>query len=215
MSESIRSIDTRGLACPQPVVAAKKALEEGGFDILEIVVDGPSARENVARFAARAGHAVEGIEDAGAASTIRIRRKAEAGTAEAAQGGKAASSDPSEAASVSANASRARTVFVSSDAIGSGDAELGALLMRGFIATLLEATPLPERIILMNAGVRLAVEGSASLSSLGKLAELGVEILACGTCLDFYGIKDKLAVGRVSNMFEISLFLLEGPTLSM
>jgi len=74
MSESIRKIDAKGLACPQPVVFAKKALEEGGFELLEITVDGASARENVSRFATHSGHAVESIRDAEGVSTIVIRR---------------------------------------------------------------------------------------------------------------------------------------------
>jgi selenium metabolism protein YedF len=203
MNESVERIDARGLACPQPVVVAKKALEEGGFDILEVLVDGPTARENVTRFAVHAGHSVDSIEDSGGGSTIRIRR---------AGGSSAASAAAIETAA--AFPLGATTVFLSYDRIGSGDDELGALLMRGFLAAIAEASPLPGRIILMNGGVRLAAEGSAALAGLAKLEELGVEILACGTCLDFYKIKDKLSVGRVSNMFEISGLLLKGPTLS-
>lgn len=204
MNESVKKIDARGLACPQPVVVAKKALEEGGFDILEVLVDGPTARENVTRFAVHAGHSVEDVEDSGGESTIRVRR---------AGGASATSAAAPEAAAASPLG--ATTVFIPSDRIGSGDDELGALLMRGFLSALAEASPLPGRVILMNGGVRLAAEGSAALTGLAKLAELGVEILACGTCLDFYKIKDKLAVGRVSNMFEISGLLLEGKTLSL
>ena len=208
MSESIRKIDAKGLACPQPVVFAKKALEEGGFELLEITVDGASARENVSRFATHSGHAVESIRDAEGVSTIVIRRNPSA---------EGAAPEPrceDEEATVPASRSAA-TVFISSDKLGSGNDELGSLLMRGFISALAEASPLPTRIILMNGGVRLAVEDSAALSGLAKLVGLGVEILACGTCLDFYKIKDKLAVGRVSNMFEISGLLLEGKTLSL
>lgn len=195
MSGSIKRIDARGLACPQPVVLTKKALEEGGFDILEVTVDGPTAKENVSRYAAHSGHEAEAIDGEGGSATIKIRPRA-----------------PSREASTS---SEATTLFISSDKIGSGDEELGALLMRGFIKTLIEATSLPARIILMNSGVRLAVEGSPVLESLSALAARGVEILACGTCLDFYKLKERLAAGRVSNMFEISGFLLEGRTLSL
>jgi tRNA 2-thiouridine synthesizing protein A len=204
MSESRRKLDERGLACPQPVIDVKKALEEGGFDMLEVLVDGPTARENVTRFAVYAGHAIEGVEEAAGTTTIRIRRA-----------GAPASFSVAKSAPAAVAASGAANVFVSSDTIGSGNDELGALLMRGFLSALAEASPAPGRVILMNGGVRLAVEGSAALTGLARLSELGVEILACGTCLDFYGVKDRLAVGRVSNMFEISGLLLEGPTLSL
>jgi selenium metabolism protein YedF len=216
MNESSRSIDARGLACPQPVVLAKKALEEGGFEILEMVVDGPSARENVTRFALHAGHALESVKEGeGGAATIRIRRTAGAVAEKAERALAAASTCPDGEAKAPIGAEGASTIFISSDRVGSGDEELGALLMKGFIGTLLEASPLPARLIFMNGGVRLAVEGSASLPNLKKLEELGVEILACGTCLDFYKIKEKLAAGRISNMFEISGLLLKGPTFSL
>ncbi len=205
MSDLIKKIDARGLPCPEPVIATKKALESGGYEILEIVVDGPSARENVTRFAAHSGHKVDGLRDEGAVSTIRIRYK----TGEAAMAAPASDKDKRpEGSAVS-------TILITSDAIGSGDDELGALLMRGFISTLIEASKLPERLILMTGGVRLAIEDSASLGNLSKLSALGVEILSCGTCLDFYRVKDKLAVGRTSNMFEISEILLRGSTIGL
>ena len=205
MSESIRKIDARGLPCPEPVIATKKALEAGGYELLEIMVDGPTAKENVTRFAAHSGHAIDGVRDEGAVSTIRIRYKTEGAVMAA----------PTSGTAKRHEGSAVSTVLIASDTIGSGDAELGALLMRGFISTLIEASKLPERLIFMNGGVRLAVEGSASLGNLSQLSALGVEILACGTCLDFYKVKDKLAVGRTSNMFEISEILLRGSTLSL
>jgi selenium metabolism protein YedF len=107
------------------------------------------------------------------------------------------------------------TVFISSDRIGSGDDELGALLMRGFLRTLAESGDRPARVILMNGGVKLAIEGAQTAPSLASLAEAGVEVLACGTCLDFYKVKEKLIVGRVSNMLEIAGLLLAGRTLSV
>jgi selenium metabolism protein YedF len=203
MSESIRRIDAKGLPCPQPLILAKKALEEGGFELLEIVVDNDSARENVSRFAEHEGHSVEAVETVAGVTTIRIRR-----------GDRAAAPGVAAGAALSPGKATA-TVFIASAAIGSGNEELGALLIKGFLSTLLETSPLPERIIFMNGGVKLATEGSASLDKLALLAERGVEILSCGTCLDFYKLKDKLAVGRVSNMFEIAGFLMQGSVLSL
>ena len=107
------------------------------------------------------------------------------------------------------------TVFIAAAGIGAGDEQLGALLLRGFLYTLTEAEAAPARIILMNGGVRLAVAGSDSLVNLVRLAERGVEILACGTCLEFFQLKDALAVGRVTNMYEIAGLLLQGRTVSL
>jgi selenium metabolism protein YedF len=209
MSDTRRTIDARGQACPQPVILTRKALVEGGFDLLEVIVDDASSRENVVRFVGYANCVVEGIEEAGPVSRILIRPAA---GVPAGPGPERVFAKPAPAAP-EAPAADAATVFISSAGIGTGDEGLAALLMRGFLYTLTESEILPARIILMNGGVKLAIEGSDSLVNLGRLAERGVEILACGTCLEFYQLKDALAVGRVSNMYEIAGLLLQGRTL--
>jgi len=211
-SKSAKVLDARGLACPEPVVRTKKALEEGGFDFLDVVVDNVAARENVLRFASYSGCAVSGVDEKDGVFTLHLK-PGKAGAAgspslDAAVELSGASCLPPEGAA-------GATVFLSSDRIGRGDDGLGALLMRGFIYALAESDLPPKRLVFMNSGVKLAVEGSESLENLKRLAAAGVEILACGTCLDFYKLKEKLAVGRVSNMYEIAGFLLEGRTLSM
>jgi intracellular sulfur oxidation DsrE/DsrF family protein len=87
--------------------------------------------------------------------------------------------------------------------------------MRGFVYALGECEIPPRRIILMNAGVRLAIEDSDSLEHLRSLAKLGVEILACGTCLEFFKLKEALALGRITNMYEIASLLLQGPIVAL
>jgi selenium metabolism protein YedF len=218
MSGSTKRIDARGQACPGPVIMTKRALEEGGFEVLEVIVDGPTAKENVSRFATHAGHSIETADGDSGSSTIRIRVRKAAGTTDAAPPTKAPptqSASPAEAQADALCGTAATTVFISSDRIGSGDDELGALLMRGFLRTLAESGERPARVILMNGGVKLAIEGAQTASSLASLADAGTEVLACGTCLDFYKVKDKLAVGRVSNMLEISGLLLAGRTLNV
>lgn len=81
---------------------------------------------------------------------------------------------------------------------------LGEILVRGFFHTLGEVEPLPDTIIFFNSGVKLVVEGSSVLEDLRDLHERGVEILVCGTCLGYYGLKDKVVVGEVSNMYAIA-----------
>jgi selenium metabolism protein YedF len=212
-SKAARILDARGLACPEPVVRTKKALEEGGFERLDVLVDNLAARENVLRFASYSGCSVSGVDEKDGVFTLHI------GVAPGSASNGAAGADLEAAAARASCASpegaAGATVFIPSDRVGRGDDELGALLMRGFLYALAEAEIQPKRIIFMNSGVKLAVEGSESLDNLRRLAASGVEILACGTCLDFFKIKDKLAVGRVSNMYEIAGFLLEGRSLSM
>jgi selenium metabolism protein YedF len=88
--------------------------------------------------------------------------------------------------------------------MGRGDEELGHILIRGFFHTLGEVEPLPDTIIFLNSGVKLVVEGSPVLGDLVALCEQGIEVLACGTCLGHYGLKEKVAVGEVSNMYTIA-----------
>ena len=202
MSDSRKTIDARGLACPEPVILTRKALAQGGFDLLELIVDDTAARENVLRFATYAQGEIESVTEEGPDTHILIRPSGDAAT------------QPQPQASV-VLPTRTTTVFISSAGIGRGDEQLAALLMRGFLYTLTESGEPPLRIILMNGGVRLAVEGSDSLVNLRRLADQGVEILACGTCLEFYGLKDALAVGRVSNMYELADLLQQGPTLTI
>jgi tRNA 2-thiouridine synthesizing protein A len=99
-------------------------------------------------------------------------------------------------------------LLLAADAFGRGAEELGRLVMRSFLHTLSEVSPRPERIILVNSGVRLVIEDSEVLDDLRLLEEQGTEILACGTCLGYYEIQDKVAVGQISNMYEIASILL-------
>jgi len=206
MSGSTLVIDARGLPCPQPVILTKKALEEGAAGRIEVLVDNEAARENVLRFAGFSGRPAEAQSAEGGATRIVIREAAEAGVS-------AAEDVNTEATPGETRPDRIATVFIPTDRLGHGDDELGALLMRGFIYALAESGEKPSLIILMNGGVRLVVEGSECLANFRRLAQDGAEILVCGTCLDFFKLKDKLAVGRVSNMYEITEQLMKGKVL--
>ena len=94
-------------------------------------------------------------------------------------------------------------MLVDGATIGRGDDLLGAVLMKSFLHTLKEIEPRPWRLIFLNAGVKLASEGSDLLTALSELERLGVEILSCGTCLDFFKLKEKLVAGKVTNMYDI------------
>jgi selenium metabolism protein YedF len=205
MSPISRTLDARGLPCPQPVILARKALAEGGFDTLEITVDDAASRENLLKFGAYAKCQVEEVASEGAVTTLRMTP----------QGAPAPGTAPAPAPQAVPGAAWAATVLITADGIGQGDPGLAKLLMRGFLYTLTEAERLPQRIIFMNSGVKLAVAGSDSLANLNKLGERGVEVLACGTCLEFYGLTATLAVGGITNMYEIAGHLLDGTTVSV
>lgn len=184
----IHTVDARGLACPQPVILTKKALER--HDEVLVIVNDATARENVKKLASSMGHAYT-VEQQGDEARITITRDGSCSLAE----------DVISAAGPV-------VVAVSSDTMGTGDDALGGVLMKGFLHTLLDTTPRPDVIIFFNAGVKLAVVGSEVLDDLGTLADAGTEILVCGTCLNFFEIKDRLAVGSVSNMYDIARSML-------
>jgi selenium metabolism protein YedF len=94
-------------------------------------------------------------------------------------------------------------VLFASDRIGDGPEELGCVLMRSFVKTLHEQGPLPWRLVFLNSGIALTTDGSPVAEDLGAMEAAGVEVLSCGTCLDYFHAKEKLLVGRVSNMREI------------
>ncbi|SJZ78391.1 selenium metabolism protein YedF [Trichlorobacter thiogenes] len=188
----MKTIDCRGQACPVPVIATKKALEESGTGIRVLVDDG-APRENVVRFVKNRGYLVnETAEADGWSLLVTGSTTAE----EAAQ------------SNVTASASGDRVLLVTSDRLGDGPEELGYLLMKNFIFTLLETPQQPDRILFLNSGVLLATEGAETVEALKQLEERGVELLACGVCLDYFKKKDQLAVGQVTNMFSTAEHLL-------
>jgi selenium metabolism protein YedF len=188
-------VDARGLACPQPVILTKKALTEVGQEPVTAIVDSPTAEANVSRMAQKAGWqvAVEAQDDGTYLHLSRERTAAESlslGKAEVLP-----ATDP-------------LVVFISSDRMGRGIDELGDILMRAFLHTLNEVAPLPDTLVFVNTGVRLLVEGSPVLEDLQTLADQGVDVLACGTCLNYLELTDKVAIGTVSNMYDIAETLL-------
>jgi len=184
----MKTIDCRGLACPQPVMETKKALEKKGAEEILVLVDNPSSRENVRRFVENQGFRVTMTEEKGIFA-LRIK-KGESNAIE-----KGAEERTGPAAGL--------VIFIDSDTIGRGAEELGKILMRSFLQTLGASEVKPQKIIFLNSGVKLACEGSEVFEDLKELSGEGVEILSCGTCLDFFGLKKKLMVGKASNMYEI------------
>ena len=193
----MQTIDCRGKACPQPVIMAKQALEQLDQGELVLIVDNPSSCENVERFARSQGCSVR-VERAGSDYCLHLEKGR--GDGESRRGGWG--EQPEKI-----------VVYINSNVMGVGEEALGSILMGSFLKTLLDVQPLPHRLILVNSGIRLAVEGSAVLGTLRSLSERGVGILACGTCLDYYGLKEKLSVGVVSNMYDIAQSLLEADRL--
>ncbi len=184
-------VDARGLPCPQPVILARRALAESPE--ITVIVDNATARENVSGMARSQGGSVE-VEERADGIYLHIAR-----------GETAAAAAPAERP---ATGGGPLVVLVAGDTLGRGPEELGGVLMRSWFHTLTEVQPRPETIIFVNTGVRLVVEGSPVLEDLRALATGGVRLLACGTCLGYLELKEKVAVGAVSNMYTIAETLL-------
>ncbi len=186
MSETI---DCRGSACPIPVLKTKEAIEKGTFQTVTVIVDNKASRENVKRFAEKAGCSVKVTEKDGT-FYLDITK------------GKATKEKPKTLEK--AKNVKGYTVLMASTHVGE-DKGLGEILAKGFIKTFLNADPMPSKIILINTAVRFACKGADKeiLSALKELNQRGVEILCCGTCLNYFNILDDLEIGIASNAYEV------------
>lgn len=185
-----KMVDARGEQCPIPVVKATKALQQMQGGVLEVHVDNAIAVQNLQRMAS--GRGLQAAERQLAEDHFVVTIQVEAGAA-------AAAADCGCAPLVAGDT----IVVIGTNVMGQGSEELGATLLKGFVYAVGQLPELPKSVILYNGGVQLAVEGSDSLQDLQELARQGVEILACGTCLNYYGLTEKLAVGSVTNMYQI------------
>ena len=186
-------IDAVGKACPQPVILTKKAIEKHGDSLITVKVDNKISRDNVERFAKSKGYEVE-IEEKENLFYLNI------------------SSAPSceimyfdEEKKEEAKEKKLKRVFyIASNSMGEGSPELGLILIRAFIKTVKDLENKPNKMIFVNSGVKLTTKGSPLVPDIKELKESGIEIISCGTCLDYFGLKDDLEVGLVSNMYEIA-----------
>lgn len=190
-------INAFGLQCPKPLMLAKKQVDAGVHEF-GVRVDNETAVKNVSRLGERTGLAVSVSEiEGGWLVAFSEGDGAASGTPAAAP---AASAAPACTPGVGCG----YAVFVGKDHVGEGEGELGYNLMKMALYTLSECGDVPAYLLFMNGGVKLVAGGEEQVvESVRKLIDQGTEVLVCGTCLDFYGLKDQLAVGEVSNMYDI------------
>lgn len=192
-----KTVNALGMACPLPVVNAKKAAEElNAGDTLTVLVDNAIAVENLTRFAGYKGYEV--VSEQRAEKEYAVVMKITEGTA--------AAEVPAEEEEEPENTDyikKGMIAVLSANVMGKGDEKLGKALMKAFVFALTKQDQLPETILCYNTGAYLTCEGADTLEDMKLLAEEGVQIFTCGTCLDFYGMKEKLAVGAVTNMYDI------------
>ncbi|KAA8501445.1 sulfurtransferase-like selenium metabolism protein YedF [Mediterraneibacter catenae] len=200
------TVNAMGDICPIPVVKTKKALGElNGPGEIEVLVDNETAVKNVTKMARSSGAEAESEQLGDKQYRVLITVGEDA--AEKLKSAKSPAVQPQgqtqQEAAAGCRTCVGTVVAVGSDRMGEGSEELGHILIKSFIFALTQLDDLPDKILFYNGGAKLTVEGSESLEDLRTLEEQGVEIMTCGTCLDYYGIKDKLAIGGVTNMYSI------------
>ena len=179
----MKEIDAKGMACPKPVVLTKNALEDNREVIT--IVDNEAASENVAKLAKKLNCSVSVLKESDNLYKINIKK--------------------SESAAVDSGAETEGKVYlIDSEFMGEGAPELGRILIKGFLSTLLELNPLPQKVIFLNSGVKLTASYNDTADVIRELEENDVDILSCGTCLEYYDLESELKVGEVSNMYEIA-----------
>jgi len=183
-----KTLDCRGLACPNPVIKTKELIDAAEVRELTVLVDNAAAQENVSRFLQRAGFTVK-VKAQGEAFAVTGSR-AEAGPCEVCV-------EPPE------EGHRKILVLIGADRLGRGDDLLGTRLMANFIATLKEMRPDLWCVVMLNAGVKLAVAGSEVLAALKDLEQSGVRLLVCGTCLNYFQLLEAKQAGETTNMLDI------------
>ena len=189
-------VDARGDACPIPVVKTKQAIRElHGAGTVETLVDNEIAVQNLTKMAGVKGYRVESEKQDDNCYRVRMTVGDLADEQE--------DDGPEKYLCQPEPVKENIVVAIGADHVGEGSDELGQALMKGFLFALTMQDKTPSTILFFNGGARLTCVGSDSLEDLHKLEDQGVEILTCGTCLDFYCLKDKLAVGSVTNMYDI------------
>ena len=192
-------VDARGDACPLPVVKAKKAISElKGAGEVEVLVDNEIAVQNLTKMAQQKGYQYSAEKLAEQEYRVRFTIK-DTPAAETAVPGE----EKQQAETCIPDARTDTVVVIASDKMGEGAEELGKTLLKAFVFALTQQDKLPKTVLFYNGGASLTCEGSPMLEDLKTLESEGVEIMTCGTCLNYYGLTEKLAVGSVTNMYAI------------
>ena len=183
----MRQINAIGDACPLPVIKTKKGIDAIESGQLEVLVDNEIAVQNIRRLAEATGCQFDVAQQEGTFHITLLKGAVQ----------------PGDASAGSETVAGKTVVVLSADTMGTGDDELGHILMKGFIFALTQLDTLPDTILIYNTGAKLAVQGSSSLEDLLALAKAGAAVLTCGTCLNHFGLAEQLGVGEVTNMYRI------------
>jgi selenium metabolism protein YedF len=189
----MKTVDAKGQLCPKPLIMTKKALGEiNENETLEVLIDNEISMKNVTRFLTDNGF-IPSVKNDGKVYRVMVSK-----TGEISQ-----NAPVEDYCEVNLPQTSNYVVAFQRDVLGKGAEELGKILIKAFVNTLPEVSSKPKSLVFLNSGIFLALMDSPVLDSLKKLESNGVKILVCGTCLDYYGKKDSIGVGQISNMYDI------------
>ncbi len=195
----MKTLDMLGQPCPIPVIQAKKVLADASQNGVVVIVDNMVAVQNLQKMAKGMGYGFSQLQQSDQNYTVQITGEGYAGDV----------MEYVEKPPKDIGKERGITVLISADHMGRGSEELGKILMKGFVFSLTELSPVPEAVLFINSGIYLTVESANTLEDLKTLEEKGTKIRSCGTCLNYYNQTEKLAVGEVIDMFGITGMLAE------
>ena len=196
-------VDCRGMVCPQPLVETRREIKKSNpGEAITVVVDNSTSLKNILRF----------LEDNGVECVVKQEAESSSITFNVPLQMTQPDKRAEEYCDVSPkpDVNSGFIVLLNSATMGKGNDELGKSLMKGFLSTLLELKATPTEIICYNSAVTLALKSSDTAATLQQISERGVKITLCGTCVDFYNLRDDLAVGQISNMLYIAQRLSSG-----
>lgn len=197
----MKMLDMTGRPCPIPVIESKKMLALPDTDVLKVWVDNDIAVQNLEKMATGLGFSFSYTQEQEDRFAVQIGKNGVAFSQE----------EPAPSCKIMGDT--ALTVLISSEGMGSGSVDLGRILIKGFIFSLTQLPTPPEVVIFLNGGAKLTAAGSNTIEDLLLLQEKGCRICTCGTCANFYEIKDKIAVGEIVDMFTITTLLAESSQL--
>ena len=198
-----KEVNAIGDICPIPLVKAKEAIKElNGAGVVEVLVDNEIAVQNLTKMAQQKGYgcASKKVKDQEYRVTLTVGEKDEQTT----QKPDSETAKSTEECIPCAPTKKTSLVVISSKTMGGPNEQLGATLLKGFIYALTQQDALPDQMLFYNGGAKITSEGSESIEDLKALEEKGVKIFTCGTCLNYYGLTEKLCVGEATNMYEIT-----------
>ena len=181
------TVDVRGSLCPKPVIETKKVSDANPDAVITTIVDNEVSRDNVDKFGKSRGYGVA-IRQDGKDFYLTMTPN----------------DNPVSDGSCEPMSFGNRVILMTKDYLGEGSEELGRNLMKTFWVCMVEADVKPSKIYFINSSVKMVTNDSVHLENIKKLADAGVEIAACGICLDYFGVKEELGVGSITNMYAIT-----------